>query len=380
MTPGYVLTLYSELNQSGNTSVFYHGHKGPNIKAYSYSMQKYYESTTVPVMIPLSTTTENNIALIAGLLSGLVVLAIFFVIIIIIYRNRGKIIGTNRTTANSSTVDQFDIVQFEDLLKYQLEANELDIDENIKYGLCAEVWRGAFDGELVAVKMFQPNRNTSNDIQDFINEIVLTACFDCPSIIQVKGAKIMDMGNLRDYLAKSNPTEFTRDQNHQILVSVAEALAYLHSMYIDHRDLKSPNILFDSKKVVKLADFGIAKEDMEVTMAQGVGTYRWMAPEVLMQTSYTISADIYSLGIILSELDQHCIPYCGMKNPETGVPLSNSVIINGVMNGTIRPISSESCPDWVKSLSNACLQYIPKDRPTIYEILATLEKVGNDVL
>ncbi|OQS05658.1 kinase [Thraustotheca clavata] len=129
-------------------------------------------------------------------------------------------------------------------------------------------------------------RVDANELQ--LNQVI---GFDCPYIVKViraicttpsdiKVVEFMDMGDLRDYL------------------SVAEALVYIHPCSIIHRYLKSRNILLDSRKGVKLTDFGIAKEDVDATMTQDVGTVRWMAPEVLIQTSYTMAADIYSFDVI----------------------------------------------------------------------------------
>ncbi|KAF0684727.1 Aste57867_23313 [Aphanomyces stellatus] len=94
-------------------------------------------------------------------------------------------------------------------------------------------------------------------------------------------------------------------------LSVAKALVYLKERQVIHRDLKSRNVLLDSDKGTKLADFGISRrhDEDEQSMTMGVGTYRWMAPEVLAFRHYTIAVDVFSFGVLLSELDTHQIPY-----------------------------------------------------------------------
>lgn len=76
-----------------------------------------------------------------------------------------------------------------------------------------------------------------------------------------------------------------------------------------HRDLKSLNILIACKEgdpvnnsILKISDFGISKSFETTTQTGFIGTYQWMAPEVIMGEKYSIKADIYSFGIIMWEI------------------------------------------------------------------------------
>ncbi|KIJ44049.1 hypothetical protein M422DRAFT_169091 [Sphaerobolus stellatus SS14] len=90
---------------------------------------------------------------------------------------------------------------------------------------------------------------------------------------------------------------------------ILQGLAYLHDREIIHRDIKGANILVDNKGGVKISDFGISKK-VEDTMMTGARMHRpslqgsvfWMAPEVVKQTSYTLKADIWSLGCLVVEM------------------------------------------------------------------------------
>ncbi|OQR87180.1 protein kinase [Achlya hypogyna] len=291
----------------------------------------------------------------------------------------------NTNTATRSAKNS--ILDLTGLYKIRLESSALHLETIVGHGSFAEVWKGTYNGTIVAVKRLQNVRQSNQDIQDFINEIQLTAGFDSPYIIKIIGVtwtspsdlrcviEFMDLGDLKDYLATHNANVFLWPQKLQMLQAITSGLSYLHSLNIVHRDLKSRNVLLDSKKGVKLVDFGVAKEDIQGTMTLGVGTFRWMAPEVLHESAYTVAADIYSFGMLLSEMDTHHIPYEDLKNPKTGLPLADPAIISSVMNGTMKPTFTATCPGWLKLLADACLQFDPSHRPTIYDVVSILSKV-----
>ena len=85
---------------------------------------------------------------------------------------------------------------------------------------------------------------------------------------------------------------------------------YLHCFPIPvvHRDLKSLNVLIDAYHNPKITDFGWSRFVAE-KMTGKVGTYQWMAPEVIKTKKYTEKADVFSFGNILWELASEEPPY-----------------------------------------------------------------------
>ncbi|KAG9398231.1 hypothetical protein AC1031_022051 [Aphanomyces cochlioides] len=190
----------------------------------------------------------------------------------------------------------------------------------------------------------------------------------------------MDAGDLRDNLTTRTPDEFTWREKIHVMANIVDGLAYLHSLPVIHRDLKSRNVLMDSTKGAKLTDFGLSKEDTQETMTVGVGTYLWMAPEILQLNHYSVAADAYSFGMILSEMDSHKIPYADMTNRKNGKPLVDTAIMGMVIAATIKPAFSNTMPEWIRDMAMQCISSSPDERPTaliLSSIIHKQIKMGN---
>ncbi|OQR94595.1 serine/threonine-protein kinase HT1-like [Thraustotheca clavata] len=174
----------------------------------------------------------------------------------------------------------------------------------------------------------------------------------------------MDCGNLQEHNQKkfkkeSLPLHVTPLQVAWVL---ANALADLHRNNVLHRDLKSQNVLLSTEYFIKLGDFGTARE-VNPLMTGYPGTERYHAPEVLdSDPTYSCPSDIYSFGVILTELDTLQIPYIGQRYRD-----------DLVRDGKLRPNVSDSCEQWLRGLSDKCLDFDPDKRPTAEEIVALLE-------
>ncbi|GMF15378.1 unnamed protein product [Phytophthora lilii] len=276
----------------------------------------------------------------------------------------------------------------------RLPREKVFIQERLSRGGYGEVYTGTFNDELVAVKMLLPEtRKSISHVNEFLSEVKMMAMMEHPRITRFIGvawdsladlcviSEYMADGDLRALLNKfeeeNYPKGFDQDKV-KIALHIAHALTYMHSLEpaVIHRDLKSKNILLSEELDARLTDFGISRERVDQTMTAGVGTSLWMAPEVMLGEKYGDKADIYSFGVVLSELDSHSLPYSHAKdssNSDRKMP--DAVILQQVMLGNLSVQFSHTNYQSLKDLGLACVSIDPDHRPTSAEALGQLHQI-----
>ncbi|CAK4359701.1 unnamed protein product [Aphanomyces euteiches] len=274
-----------------------------------------------------------------------------------------------------------------DLVSWKIAPRDVAYMHRLAQGASGEVWLGEYQQQRVAIKKMVVHKQHDLRAQlAFVDEIKLLSRLRSACIVRLIGVswtnlsdvqclvEFMDQCDLKEFLAKTNPMSFGWPDKLRVASSIAEALAYLHTIQIIHRDIKSKNVLLDSKKGAKLADFGVSRDENEHAMTAGIGTPRWTAPEVLSGSQYTVAADIYSFGMVLSELDSHATPFRDEKSDETGLPLTDSAIVALVIQGKLTPKFSSSCPQYIRDLALRCVARNTSHRPTANEIVLILRQ------
>ena len=148
------------------------------------------------------------------------------------------------------------------------------------------------------------------------NEVDILTTVDHPNIIALKEIYetdkkiylVMELVNGTDLFDRiANTEEFSEREAATVFLQLVSGVKYLHDLDIIHRDLKPENLLVASSDTdmteIKVADFGLSKiVGEDVTLKTACGSPYYVAPEVLNDSTYTFSADVWSCGVILYTL------------------------------------------------------------------------------
>lgn len=194
-------------------------------------------------------------------------------------------------------------------------AGRYRVIELISRGGMGSVYRGWEHGleRHVAIKMLAPSRcRDAEDRGRFRREARILAGLAHPGIVPVLGIcekadvcwfsmPYLSGGTLAAELERTRRMDEARARD--ILIQLADALAFAHDRQVVHRDLKAENICFDASGRVVLADFGVAtlttSDHSRSEITKGMGTARYMPPEqVLGSPDSDARADLYALGVL----------------------------------------------------------------------------------
>ncbi len=141
-----------------------------------------------------------------------------------------------------------------------------------------------------------------------------------------------------------------------ISIAITDAVQYAHDKGVVHRDIKPANIMIDKNNQVKVADFGLARDDyiksiiVSASNPSMIGTPLYMAPEKKKGPE----ADVYSMAVMLFELLTN-------RRPD--------------YSGTLPSEINKDIPKEIDSLYKSCVAFNPKERRTIKDIHDTLSSL-----
>jgi serine/threonine protein kinase len=243
----------------------------------------------------------------------------------------------------------------------KLEWNPNSASTKIGYGAFSTVCTGKYKKEYVAIKVIQQlGTMTARDLKLITKEAMIMQFADHPNILKLKGVSlakgllVMELAlcSLADYLHHPNDLARERCQSLRAAVpspsmawklgivrNIADAIRYLHSFSILHRDIKSANVLLfhdstSGRTTAKVGDFGLALAVELVSRTSGTfhtatastvssqgsqgpraaGTPNYMAPELFDRRpgesiAYSEASDVYSLGVLANEVLTEKVPW-----------------------------------------------------------------------
>ncbi|XP_072990559.1 serine/threonine-protein kinase 54-like [Typha latifolia] len=290
--------------------------------------------------------------------------------------------------------------------EWEIVLSKLEIRYVMARGTYGTVYRGTYDGQDVAVKLldwgqdgFVSDSESAALRTSFQQEVAVWHTLDHANVTRFVGASMgtsdlkipqkcptsndhssfttkaccvvveyLAGGTLKQYLIKNRRKKLAYKIVIQLALDLARGLSYLHSKKIVHRDVKSENMLLDTNRTLKIADFGVARVEAQnpKDMTGETGTLGYMAPEVLEGKPYNRRCDVYSFGICLWEI--YC---CDMPYPD----LSFAEISSAVVRQNLRPDVPRCCPNSLANIMKKCWDSNPDKRPEMHEVVRLLEAI-----
>ncbi|XP_037547668.1 fibroblast growth factor receptor 1-A-like [Nematolebias whitei] len=247
----------------------------------------------------------------------------------------------------------------------------------------------------VAVKMLKTDAS-EKDLSDLISEMEMMKMIGKhKNIINLLGACTQDgplyviveyasQGNLREYLRGRRPagleywsgvqqTALGRMEIRELVSAayqVARGMAYLASKKCIHRDLAARNVLVTEDNVMKIADFGLARDihhiDYYKKTTNGRLPVKWMAPEALFDRIYTHQSDVWSFGVLLWEI------FTLGGSPYPGVPVEE---LFKLLKEGHRMEKPSACTQEMYLMMRDCWNAVPSHRPTFQQLVEDLDRI-----
>ncbi|KAL7873786.1 hypothetical protein AOLI_G00128570 [Acnodon oligacanthus] len=259
--------------------------------------------------------------------------------------------------------------------EWEVPRESLKLERRLGQGQFGEVWMGLYNNNRrVAIKSLKPG---TMSIGAFLAEANLMKTLQHPRLVRLFAVvtqepiyiitEYMEKGSLVDFLKTPEGSRLQINTLIDMASQVAEGMAYIEQKNYIHRDLRAANILVSEELICKIADFGLARliENDEYTAREGAKfPIKWTAPEAINYGTFSIKSDVWSFGILLTEIVTYGrIPYPGMTNPE---------VIQNLENGYRMP-RPDNCPEDLYTIMTKCWTENPENRPTFEYLRSVLE-------
>ncbi|XP_039131706.1 probable LRR receptor-like serine/threonine-protein kinase At1g06840 isoform X2 [Dioscorea cayenensis subsp. rotundata] len=332
--------------------------------------------------------------IVLGAVTGAIVMSVVITVFIMRKLSRNQVSKRHSGQTSPIKIDGVKWFSFEEMA---LATNNFSSSNQIGEGGYGQVYKGILvDGTHAAIK--RARQGSLQGSKEFLTEIMLLSRLHHRNLVTLIGYcdeeceqmliyEFMPNGTLRDHLSAGSKAAMNFSRRLQIAAGSARGILYLHTEAnppIFHRDIKTSNILLDSKFAAKVADFGLSKlapiPDAEGTAPDDVltavkGTPGYLDPEYFRTNILSDTSDVYSLGVVFLELVTGMLPISNGKNIVREV---NHACQSGKMFSMIDSRMDSYSMECVKkfmSLARKCCRDEMKMRPSMSEVVRELEVI-----
>eukprot|EP01122_Echinamoeba_exundans_P003341 TRINITY_DN13458_c0_g1_i1.p1 TRINITY_DN13458_c0_g1~~TRINITY_DN13458_c0_g1_i1.p1 ORF type:complete len:1682 (+),score=231.32 TRINITY_DN13458_c0_g1_i1:195-5240(+) len=261
--------------------------------------------------------------------------------------------------------------------------------EDIKFlkvlgrGAYGQVHKAKWNGGLVAVKQTMALQIDQTGVEEVKHEAKLLLNLQPhPNVVQVFGISINNgslflimeycgLGSLDKYVVKKKLDVTTKVS---VLSECARGLYHLHTAGIVHRDIAMRNILVGQGGVPKISDFGMSRtivgQAAENKTASNVGPLKWMSPESLRDRIYGTKTDVYTYGVLISEVFTEKEPFPDMELLQAATQIRD--------NGLVPELPAEVPPP-VADIAHRCWNRDPDQRPDMKKVVSEMSDIVSEL-
>ncbi|KAG6853730.1 hypothetical protein C0991_001968, partial [Blastosporella zonata] len=254
---------------------------------------------------------------------------------------------------------------------------DFDVDDShlVDRGGFGRIVKGTWNGKVVAVKELSTSIISSVAMDSIRHEVQIWSRLSHPNVLPFYGACLESSKPfiVSEFCPAGNAIKHIRGHPHAdrigLLHGIASGMVYLHDQGVIHADLKASNILISSTGASLIADFGLSQVQDQVSSSIHItrtstdrvgGTFRWMAPELLLGKGLNKPADIYSFALTAWEFYTNgAVPFAEV------VDKRQFVVIIG--RGE-RPGRPDGMGDGVWGLVQRCWKAELSERPDFIEV------------
>ncbi|CAH9106921.1 unnamed protein product [Cuscuta epithymum] len=254
-------------------------------------------------------------------------------------------------------------------------------------------------GTVIAVKKL--NSESFQGYEEWQSEVNFLGCLSHPNLVKLIGYswdekelllvyEFMQKGSLENHLfgrgSAVNPLPW--EVRLKILIDAARGLAFLHASEnkVIYRDFKASNILLDGSYNAKISDFGLAKFGPSASQShvttRVMGTPGYAAPEYVATGHLYVKSDVYGFGVVVVEM------LTGLRVIDPNRPNGQQTLVEWIkphlaekrklkdkMDSRLAGRYPSRAAVQIAQLALSCLGSEPKMRPSMKEVVATLEQI-----